>query len=42
MSFINALNKTEQKTMFIPNNRIHKGTSINDFKNTLFNKTASF
>ena len=42
MSFINALNKTEQKTMFIPNNRIHKGTSINDFKNTLFNTNGQF
>ena len=42
MTSINSLTPPIVNQMFIPNNRIHKGNSINDFKNTLFNTNGQF
>jgi hypothetical protein len=42
MSSINELSLPEQNNIFIPNDRNHRGTSINDFQKSLFNTNGEF
>jgi hypothetical protein len=42
MSSINELDLLEHNNIFIPNDRIHRGNAINDFKNTLHNTDGTF
>jgi hypothetical protein len=42
MSSINELSLLPQNNMFIPNDRIHRGNAINDFKKTLHNTDGKF
>ena len=42
MSSINELSLLPNNNAFIPNDRIHRGNTINDFKNTLFNTDGNF
>ena len=42
MSSINELSLLEHNNSLIPNDRIHRGNAINDFKNTLHNTDGKF
>ena len=42
MSSINELSLLPHNNTFIPNDRIHRGNAINDFKNTLHNTDGKF
>jgi len=42
MASINELSLLPHNNTFIPDDRIHRGNAINDFKNTLFNTDGNF